>query len=278
MLPRAVAILAFGVSAICCAQPAGEARFEAASVRPAPPPGASAIEVGLQGGPGSSDPGRITYTNVSLQELIKVAYGIFGPAYDPAHKDDRISGPGWLDTTRFNIVATIRPGAGKDDFKSMLQNLLADRFRLALHREAREVSGYALVVAKGGPRFKESAEPATADQRGVRSNVVNGVLRTAARQVTMERWASLLGVMLGCPVIDQTGLKGAYDFRLESAPGYGTGGRGGMVVPKESFGAGENALPLIEAIQEQLGLRLEPKKTPAYTLVIDNAQKAPTEN
>src|SRR5579872_4130735 len=132
--------------------PATQPRFEVASVKPAAPGGRS---FSMDGGPlppgpfnqAAHDPGRITWTNVWLKRVLQVAYDF------PA---DRISGPEWLDADRYNIVAIIPAGTSVDDFKLMVQSLLAERFRLALHRETKERSGFGLELAKNGPKRGES--------------------------------------------------------------------------------------------------------------------------
>jgi uncharacterized protein (TIGR03435 family) len=123
--------------------------FEVASVKPAEPQATGRISVGMRGGPGTPDPGQITYTNVSLKNVLMNAYGV---------KGYQINGPKWLDSERFDIVAKIPKGATKETFKLMLQNLLAERFKLALHHETKELPMYALVVGKGGPKLKESVD------------------------------------------------------------------------------------------------------------------------
>jgi uncharacterized protein (TIGR03435 family) len=132
--------------------------FEVASIKPAAPPSATmgpgggnrmVFRTGSSGGPGSSDPGQINYFSMSMKSLLVSAYGV---------KSYQISGPSWLDTERFDIVAKIPKGATKDDLKLMLQNLLAERFKLTLHHEKKDLPMYALVVGKGGPKMKESPE------------------------------------------------------------------------------------------------------------------------
>jgi uncharacterized protein (TIGR03435 family) len=127
-------------------------QFEVASVKPGPP----GIErASMNGGPlpagpfnlSADDPGRITWTNVWLRRMIQVAYDI---------PIDRISGPDWLNTEHYDIVATIPKGTSVADFRLMVQNLLADRFKLTLHRATNEVSGYALEIGKNGPKIKPS--------------------------------------------------------------------------------------------------------------------------
>jgi uncharacterized protein (TIGR03435 family) len=124
--------------------------FEVASVKPAEAPsGMGMMRVMMRGGPGSPDPGQITYSNVSLKNVLTIAYAV---------KGYQINGPKWLDSERFDIVAKIAKGSTKEQFQLMLQNLLAERFKLTLHHETKELPMYALVVGKGGPKLKESVE------------------------------------------------------------------------------------------------------------------------
>src|SRR6202050_2161745 len=154
---RVGAALLFFTSCAAFAQTtAATPSFEVAPIKPAAPPAASmgpgggmkiAIRMGSQGGPGTSDPGQITYSSMPIKSLLVTAYGV---------KTYQVSGPSWMDTERFDIVAKVPPGATKDDVKLMLQNLLAERFKLTLHREKKELPMYALMVAKNGPKLKES--------------------------------------------------------------------------------------------------------------------------
>jgi uncharacterized protein (TIGR03435 family) len=132
--------------------------FDAASVKPAPPPPApGAGRRGGLAGPGTTDHGRIHYAAISVKALLIDAYDV---------KDFQIEGPGWLDTERFAIDATMPPDTSKEQLRMMLQNLLAERFKLAIHRETKELSMYSLVVAKNGPKMKDSAEAAVPKDEG----------------------------------------------------------------------------------------------------------------
>ena len=136
--------------------------FDVASVKPFSPAPVGGGRKGGGGGatgPGTSDPGRIHYTAIRLKDLLTAAYGV---------RDFQIIGPGWLDnideTTRFTIDATMSPETTKEQLREMLQNLLAERFKLTIHRETRVYPKYSMIVAKNGPKMKESAEvPAAKD-------------------------------------------------------------------------------------------------------------------
>src|SRR5271165_4347402 len=152
------ATLRTGLMAFACCIAHGQTAdkpltFDAASVKPATPPvpdGRGRIMMmGPSGGPGTKDPGRIRYPFMSLKNLLMNAYDV---------KSFQVSGPAFLDSERFDITATMPPETTKEQFRVMLQNLLAERFKLTVHRETKELPMYSLVVAKNGPKMKESAE------------------------------------------------------------------------------------------------------------------------
>ena len=220
--------------------------FEVASVKPAAPITGNRIMVGMRGGPGTPDPGQITYNNVTVKNVLTNAYGV---------KGFQISGPGWLDSERYDIVAKLPRGATKAEFMVMLQNLLAERFKLTLHREKKDLPMYALVVGKNGPKMKESVDEAApkegdapkgggpadgpgrvpwagsrwartasrccrrAGGRGATAMMLmNGNARMTANGQSMARLAEMLSGQLDLPVVDMTGLTGKYDFTLYFAP------------------------------------------------------------
>jgi uncharacterized protein (TIGR03435 family) len=215
--------------------------FDAASVKPAPPPTPNERGMilfrGPSGGPGTKDPGRINYPFMSLKNLLMNAYDV---------KNYQITGPGWLDTERFDITATMPPETTKEQFRVMLQNLLAERFKLVVHRETKELPMYALMVNKGGPKLKES-EPAAAatdadaapapppplpsqpkmgpdgfpilpppagGRGGLFMMMMPGRARLTGQQQTMKDLADRLTGQLNRPVTDATELTAKYDFTL----------------------------------------------------------------
>lgn len=232
--------------------------------------------------------------NVSMAGFLMEAYDV---------KPFQLSGPDWLGTTKFDLTATVPKGATKEQYRLMLQNLLAERFKIRVHYEKREGKAYSLVVGKNGSKMKESVEePATQDGmtaatspakalkdqdgfpacpvgRGARTLIVNGRVRLCANQVTMERLVALLTNWSGHTVTDETELKGRYDFVLTYAPA-GVPAAGGTPSPDGSTASvpeSESDPDLIGAMQ-QLGLKLEQKKTMIDMLVIDHLEKVPTEN
>lgn len=149
-----IALALLPAGALLAQTTADNLTFEVASVKPAAPPTPGMVTIGMRGGPGTSDPGQVTFTNVTQRLLLAKAYGV---------QDYQISGPGWLASERYDIVAKVPKGATKEQFQVMIQNLLAERFKLSLHHETKELPLYLLVVAKNGPKLKASAPPAASE-------------------------------------------------------------------------------------------------------------------
>jgi uncharacterized protein (TIGR03435 family) len=248
--------------------------FEAASIKPATPLGPLGMRVDRKGGPGTSDPGTFTCQNCPLYRVLVDAYQIH--SYD-------FSGPAWLDGTRFDFSAKIPPGATQEEFQMMLRNLLAERFKMTVHREKRPMQVYELTVGKGGPKFKESVPteqpvddgppkfrrdadgfPILGSGSGMGLTTGHGRMQSRDEQIT---WlAEMLSGELQAPVTDATGLTGKYDFVVSWAWEDGPGA------------ASERAASLIDAVQSQLGLRIERKKGEGEVLVVDHIEKTPTAN
>jgi uncharacterized protein (TIGR03435 family) len=271
-------------------EPVHPPEFEVASVkrvlpadqkRPAFLPAFALESMGFQGGPGTKDPGRVKYEEVSLKMLLARAYHV---------KSEQVSGPDWLDSERYTVVANVPSGADADQVRVMLQRLLAERFQIVLHRETKEVSVYRLRVAKNGPKLKPAEEldkPADADARNarMRADVAKMMARSAenARQgikglpsrwftlpnATLEKFADMLSSHVDRPVKDMTGLDGHYSFELHWNPERGV-----------STDADEAQLgtSIFTALQEQLGLRLEAGKEEIAMLLVDKAEKEPASN
>jgi uncharacterized protein (TIGR03435 family) len=283
--------LAYVIAAATSSSPLEERlTFEAASIRPyQPTPGARRGDK-QSGGPGTTDPGRIHYPMVTPRYVLLQAFDV---------SNYQIVGPDWIDREYFDIDATMAAGTTKEQFRSMLQNLFVDRFKMAVHRESREFAGYSLVVAKNGPKFKESKEaPAPQDDGAPDPPLKPGpdgffpspqrpgmFLQLTAlpnahstfQQVTMESLAAILQTQMRRPVIDQTGLTAKYDFVLNfSMQGLDLGiGR----IPVSMGSGDKEPLPDIpSALQGQLGLKLEPMKLSQQVVVIDHMEKVPTEN
>jgi uncharacterized protein (TIGR03435 family) len=218
-------------------------KFEVASIKP------------NHSGSGSSGDntsgGRLTVQNDSVKELMQLAFGV---------KDFQIEGgPGWIATERYDIVATTGKTGDLTDaeLRPMLQALLADRFALKFHRETQQVTVYSLVVAKNGPKLTEHAGGGSSSNSNTNGGAEKRTMTVS--NGTMPRLAKNLERQVGRIVNDNTGLTGAYDYKLEWAPDQSP----------------DTSLPSIfTALQEQLGLRLDSGKGPAETIVIDGVEKA----
>jgi uncharacterized protein (TIGR03435 family) len=210
-----------------------------------------------------TSPGSLIARNQSLQFLIQWAYDT--PPF-------QITGPDWLNDNRFDVIAKAE-GAGDDaKLRLMLQKLLADRFGVKTHSEQKEMQTYALTLAKTGPKFQQSPDDGPPDfvEGGNRGTLV-------AHRVTMSDLAAKISEPLRRPVIDETGLKGRYEIRIDvtaymqgtTGPGSGAGEGGGQI---------DVMSVLFTALQQQLGVKLDSKKQNVDILVIDRAEKEPTEN
>jgi uncharacterized protein (TIGR03435 family) len=265
--------------------------FDAVSIRPGAMRAAQCPDKPLRaigiacGGPGTSDPGRYTGHSVQLKSVILRAFGV---------RAFQLIGPDWIATVRYDITAVIPPGSTQEQFNQMMQGMLEDRFKLQVHHEMREVSAYNLVPAKGGLKLKESiptdgcsmgaasvkgktcgprsegfgiASAASSEGEGRIMTSPTGLM--AGKNIRMDWFASAAGQQTGEIVLDKTGLSGAYDFRMEFSPV-------DLRTPFPSID--DSPLPSIfEALQQQLGLRLERVKTMMEVMVIDRVEK-PTEN
>jgi uncharacterized protein (TIGR03435 family) len=211
----------------------------------------------------NSDAGRIAYTNVTLRDCLMAAYDV---------KDYQISGPGWMATDRFDIAATAgganSVGANPDDdMMVMLQHLLLDRFQMSVHRETKELPVYAMVVGKNGAKVHETDTPG---RSSVRMNGGGVIFKSVTMQDLVDTMSRIHMAEMDRPVIDSTGLKGRYDFTVNL---FGTQEEMMSALSKGDFGTS-----IFTLIQEQLGLKLEPQKLPLDMVVVDKAERVPTEN
>ena len=196
--------------------------------------------------------GFVRIDNLSLRVIIGMAYGV---------RDSRLVGPGRLDRQHFDIVAKPPAGWDRRQLPILLQTLLADRFKLVVHHETKEVPGYALRVPARGHRMRESGGPRT--YLTARPGLIAGNRRSASEL------APLLEQMVGAPVVDETKLTAEYDLKLEWTPQLST------LSPGAAPGS---EVSIFTALQEQLGLRLEPIKVMADVIVVDRVEEVPTEN
>jgi uncharacterized protein (TIGR03435 family) len=239
--------------------------FDVISIRPAK----NSTQPGSGGGTFSfssrtgirTSPDGFSASNIDLKTLIANAYGV---------KVDQISGgPGWIDSNRYDIEAKVVAANGstpqpiaREQRSLMLRSLLADRFKLAVHNETKELPVFDLVVANKGPKL----QPAKPDEPSKNSTTFsNSSVQLTATAVQLSALATQLSYQLHSPIIDKTGLTGTYDITLQWAPDQG------------AAGADSPGPSIFTAVQEQLGLKLNPSKGPVDTLVIDHVQQ-PTAN
>jgi uncharacterized protein (TIGR03435 family) len=235
--------------------------FEVASVKP--------DKTGANQGPGrgreytKASPGSLIMQNIRLSSAMVWAYDV---------KRYQVSGPAWLNFERYDITAKAAGPVPDADLKLMLRTLLAERFGLAFHRETKELPVYVLLVGKGGPKFQESEGTGeTTMTPGGRGHFVMDVQRASIAQAV-----DMMSGPLQRPVLDMTGLTGRYDFKFDLTPYLGDLEPGAGVT--RPVGVSDVESILISALQDQLGLRLEARKAPIDMLVIDHAERVPTEN
>jgi uncharacterized protein (TIGR03435 family) len=224
-------------------------QFEAAAIHPASPEelhGLSGCE---------TTTGLMRCTNVTLKRCVAGAYGVVG-------QERVLGGPDWADTDRFDIVARSDQPVGDKGLMAMLQRLLADRFQLTLHRETRNTEAMVLEVGKNGAKIQRAGD-------GRRSwNNLHDHLQ--ANGITMGDFAGILSRDLKLPVVDSTGLAGAYAFTLHWNPEAADG------LDRDEWIAALRA-EMSSAIGRQLGLTLKFRKVPVEMIIIDQAEK-PSEN
>lgn len=218
------------------------AQFDVASIHPTPPHQLHDPS-GIQ-----TRHGRLNGHNVTLKRCVIGAYAV--------SPHQIAGGPDWFDTDRFEILAGVAEETTGGDMAMMtlLKILLADRFKLAFHRETRMMPTYVLRLAKGGPKLEKSTGGGEATSHSTRG-------RIDASNISMAGFAEQLGRQLDRPVVDRTELAGAFNLKMEWA--------------RDDSQTAQ--LPSIFSAIQQLGLRLTAEKTPVEMLVIDHAER-PTEN
>jgi uncharacterized protein (TIGR03435 family) len=302
-------VLPFAGTAATAQQPL---TFDAASVKPATVPSGVTVDahdvsasrredferVRRTGGPGTSDPGRIDYPLVSLK-------GLLDQAWEGSYPE--IRGADWLDTQVVSVDATMPPDTTKAQFQEMLRNLITDRFQLQYHIETKQIPGYTLVMARNGPKSKESAAvPDPQDEaaynemkrnrsvgqrqigpdgfelppRGMTGTgfaaIAGNRARMISQRVTMQGFAHAVETVLKVPVTDATGLTGNYDFNVTYSGGLGLDG---PYVSSLGVPEAQDPLPdIFSALQSQLGLKLESRKVPVEVMVVDHTEKTPAGN
>jgi uncharacterized protein (TIGR03435 family) len=207
-------------------------------------------------------PGVYQLKMATMVDLIAAAYGV--------DTEKVLGGPSWLDTERFDIIAKAPDGAPQQAVRPMLQALLAERFKLVVHMDQRPVAAFVLSMGKGKPKLKKSDGAGRPGCQRVPQTAGTGTNAVECRGLTMEAFVQQLhgaaGDYLTSPVVDESGLAGSWDFTLKWAP------RGMLAA------GGAEGIPIFDAVENQLGLKLEAKQVPTSVLVVDSVNKKPTEN
>jgi uncharacterized protein (TIGR03435 family) len=194
---------------------------------------------------------------VSLKTAIRWAYHVL---------DYQVSGPDWIGFQRYDIAAKAAEPVTEDQLRQMLQTLLAERFKVALHRQTKELPAYVLVVGKNGPKVHKSTTEGESSIQPDRARMTVAVQRTPISQLV-----EVLATVLRAPVLDETGLRGNYDITVNLA----------KYIPTDRL-AGDPPLDpfalIMTGLQEELGLKLESRKVQLELVVVDRAEKIPTEN
>lgn len=194
----------------------------------------------------NTDGGTARYTHLTLRMLIAIATRVDNSRV--------VGGPSWLDNQHYDVVGKLPAGATKSDIPAMLDKLLQERMKVVVHHESKEQKVLALVVGKGGPKLARSD-----DTSGGSGTIGPGGM--TVRGATMATLARMLKRPAGIEVVDRTGIEGAYDLEMKWR--------------KDENSDGPD---FITALQEQLGLKLEPSRAAVDTIVVDSAERVPIEN
>jgi len=215
------------------------AKFQSASVKlvaPSPDEFHAVLGTAIQG--------EVRLTNATLAECLRFAYGVTN--------NFQVLGPDWMHSTeyRYNVLAKTAPETPLQTMRQMLQDLLVERFRIALHKEVRDMSFLAVTVSPRGVKMPKAR--AGSDASG--NAQVPG--RIVSNSMSMPQLTTLVARFLGQPVQDMTGLEGWYEIKLTWTPGADDAG-------------------IFQALEDQLGLKLERHNGPVEVLVVDRAEKKP---
>jgi len=233
-------------------QPAAVPAFDVAAVKVAQPPqggGLAALREDI-----NTSAGTLTMRNVRLSTCIRWAYKL---------NPYEITAPDWMENARFDITAKPGQPSSEDQLRLMLRTLLTERFKVLAHRQPKTVSGYALVVGKNRQPKLQSAEG------GGEGSMTGAGMVFEGHKMPLSRLSDILSSALKLPVQDATQLPGFYDFKLDLRP-YITRPEPGQTLDLVGI-----AIP---ALREQLGLELESRKVTLDVLIVDQAEKVPSEN
>jgi uncharacterized protein (TIGR03435 family) len=206
--------------------------------------------------------GRYELIRATMVDLIAAAYGVT--------PNKVLGGPNWLETDRFDVIARAPQNTSPQALSLMLQALLVERFRLAAHPDQKAMPAFALTIGNGGPKLKASEGSGSPGCQRQPQAAEAGTIPAICRGITMETFASLLsgaaGDYISSPVVNNTQLEGAWDFTLKWTP------RSSLVA------AGPDGISIFDAIDKQLGLKLELRQIPTAVLVVERVNESPLEN
>jgi len=252
-----IAALSFFLCPNIKAQTDARSSFEVADVK-MNQSGEARMAVDFQ--PGS----KFVARNVPMRILIALAYHV---------RPEAVNGPGWIGSARYDIVAKASHGVTPAELQAMVQTLLAERFKLALHVERKESAAYALEVSKTGPKLQPSESVPINEQRCVPGTGDANQKHYVCAHMTMPLLAGSLQEIaprdIDVPIVDQTGLVGNFDFKLDWTPAPPS------AAPLSDTIAGPS---LFEAVENQLGMKLRRTKLPLPVIVVDSVEKTPIEN
>ncbi|HWF11215.1 MAG TPA: TIGR03435 family protein [Bryobacteraceae bacterium] len=209
--------------------------------------------------------GRYELKNATMADLIATAWGI-----EPARV---LGGPNWLEADRFDVIAKVPANAAPAAVRLMLRSLLAERFHLAVHADQMPAAAFVLSKGSGKPNMKQSESafpdrggPPGCERQAADSNTIPAICHALTMQMFVQQLRAAAGDYLMAPVIDQTNLEGNWDFTLRWTP------RGRLAA------AGSDAITIFDAIDKQLGLKLESKQMPTPVIVVESVNRTPAEN
>lgn len=291
MTARLTLVLCAATAAFAQNPPSPHLEFEVASIRPSTP-GDQSVHIGVR-----VDGAQVHIAGYSLKDYIRLAYRV---------KDYQVEGPEWISSQRFDVDAKLPPGATRDQVNDMLQTLLHDRFEVKFHRTQKEFPVYALVAAKGGAKLTESkvdaetaaalAKPpnsadATGSAAGVFLTLGPGSVfnfsedKLEIKRLSMARFAELLSRFVDRPVVDMTNLPNYYELSFPvSSEDYRSmlirsAMSAGVDLPPQAVQmAGQGIADSLAAGLAANGLKLESRKAPLDVLVVDSANRSPSEN
>jgi uncharacterized protein (TIGR03435 family) len=289
---RVLLAISFMPAALFAQAPAPRLEFEVASIKPSAPAAQGEANVGLR-----IDGAQVHVASLPLSEYVRIAFQVRG---------HQVSGPAWISTTRFDVDAKLPPGTSRDQVPDMLRALLEDRFHMKTHREERSYDVYAVSVGTGTVKLKQAkVDPETASgpggpalnvavqgsASGVHIDMGRGAYfsllpdRLEVRKLSMSSLAGLFERFMDRPVIDATGLTGTYDFDAPLTPEdyrallIQTALNNGVTLPPQAMSllrGGSNES--LSGAMRAAGLKLESRKAPLDTVVVDSVLQSPSEN